>query len=84
MRKPWLFFFFLRGGGPDLNYQVQNADSPLGTASQSIAVPDCPQYCLALLMSLAVGTQVASWLVPELFSCFPHIYHFVIPDSESQ
>lgn len=51
----------------------------------SIIVPDSPpHYCSALLMSLAVGTQVTSWIVPELLFSFSNIYHFVIPDSESQ
>lgn len=55
------------------------------TDSQNIAVLDSPyQYYSALLMSVALGTQATSWPVPELLSPSPQIYHFVIPDSESQ
>ena len=55
------------------------------TDSQSIEVLDSPsQYCLALLTSVAVRTQATSCPVPELLSSSPHVYHFVIPDSESQ
>lgn len=49
----------------------------------SITVPESPpHYCSALLMSLAVGTQVTSWTVPELLFSFSNIYHFLIPDSD--
>lgn len=57
---------------------------PPGIDSQSIAVLDSSQYSSALLMSVSVGTQVASWPVPELLSSTLHICLFVIPESESQ
>lgn len=43
-----------------------------------------PFSTLALLMPVAVGTQVVSWPVLELLSSSSNIYHFVILDSESQ
>lgn len=49
VKKSWpffIFFFFPEGRLSDLNYQEQNEDTP-STDSPS-------QYCLALLVSLAV------------------------------